>query len=152
MKLFLGVILLISCPCFSIYLSQKYKKRKVFFSDFNNFNDKLKNEVNFSNNTIKRLSKNLNNSEFNNCLYNKIYDKDIDINIAFLTLDEQKFVTQYFNDVGTSDKLGQISMLESVSEYLKKKTLETQDEEKKYKTLYLKLGIMIGLLFFILLL
>ena len=55
MNIIIGVFLIILGTFIGYKLSEKYTKRRKFFSDFFEFNQTLKTEITFSNNTVNNI-------------------------------------------------------------------------------------------------
>lgn len=148
MKIFLGIIIIILLSFVGYLLSNKLTKRKNYYKSFNNFNDRLKNEIGFSKNSLLNLFDEEN--DFNNSL--KLLLKGEKINkISYLSKDESDFLIKYAKNIGKSDKNTQIDYINKCKDSIDKLYNESIENEKKYKTLYVKLGFLIGLIIFILL-
>lgn len=147
MRLLLGIVAFILCVLLSVFLASKYKDRKDFYNDFLSFNKLLIKEVGFGQKTLFNIIDEMkSNSVFLNKLKNKFYNKEINEDKSLLKKDEQTFFNEYVSNIGTSDKASQMEYLKSVSEYLQENLVITQEEYKKYNTLYIKMGILIGLI------
>lgn len=157
MNLFLGLIIL----CLSVYIgttfSKKYKDKVIFYSNFSYFNQNLKNEISFTQKTINCLLEKEKNNK--NYFYNNLnaffLKKEIDnnaINCNFLDDKEKAYFISYITTIGKGDKNSQLSYLNNVSAYLEERYKSAILDEKKYKTLNIKLGFLIGLTFLIILL
>ena len=68
------------------------------------------------------------------------------------TLFELNDLNKYFKIIGSGDKDTQIEYLNAVSAQLSNKCVICEEEEKKYRSLYVKLGFLIGLIALIILL
>ena len=72
--------------------------------------------------------------------------------IKYLNEEEMTFLLTYVETVGESDSISQIKFVEGSEKYLENKEMFSAEEYKKYKNLYIKIGILIGLIMFIALL
>lgn len=152
MNVYIGVLILIICTFAGFRLSAKYTERKNFFTDFYSFNDKLINEVSFSQNSLLKIiegEKNL-NRDFGKCLYETINGEDKKP-IKYLKKEEYKIILEYVNKIGKSDRESQIVYLTSEKKIIDEIRISAINEEKRFGKLYVKLGFLFGLIIFILL-
>ena len=153
MKIFLGVLVLILSTLIGYKLSEKYVLRKKFYTDFASFNEKLTREVSFLQTTILSLIKeNEMVSDFSETLMVYIKEEKFIFSKKYLNEEEIEYFKKYLGVIGSVDRALQITFLNTVSYDLKGKLTVVADDEKKYKTLYLKLGFLTGLIALILLL
>lgn len=154
MNMFLGIIAIVVCVIISIALSQKYTIRRKFFEDFYNFNYRLKTEVAFSQKTILALIDELYDSKslFFVNLRAKFRESEGQLEIRDLKKNEIDYFDVYLKTIGTSDKTTQLKFLETVDVDVGKVLKNTKEEEIKYKSLYVKLGFLIGIAILIILL
>ena len=97
-------------------------------------------------------SKTKGESDFYNCLTDVIiYKNPFNFEKKYIGSDEIEFFSDYIANVGGGDKISQNKFLENASDYLKEKCKSSDVEEKKFKKLYIKLGFLIGLVIFIVL-
>ncbi len=150
MRLFLGVICLILCLFVGYVLSQKFSYKKRFYSDFKNFNERLTTEVSFTQKTIFQLI-NDNDTDFYKFIKNKISDGE-SVNPRYLKKEELEFLDDYISNVGKSDRYTQMLYLNSVKNQIENCFYKSKEDEKKYKSLYVKMGFLIGLIILVVLL
>jgi hypothetical protein len=153
-NLILGICVLIISTYFGTCFSKKYTERKVFYNDFNEFNNSVKNEINYSQNTIMTiLSKNNEQKSDFYITTKSFFDKgDISFEKKYISKDEKNFFIDYLKTIGNGDRITQTKFVESASEQLKDKLKSAENDEKKYKKTYIKLGFLIGLISLIILL
>lgn len=133
--------------------SQKYKKKTVFYNSFKDFNLRVKNEVSYSRNTILHVVNKVNvENDFNVCVKKFFNEKKFEFGKSYLSEDEKNFFNDYLNTIGLGDPKSQTEYLEKIHAIIDEKRKLAYEEEKKFKPLYLKLGILIGLMLFIVLL
>ena len=153
MKIFLGILVIIFSTFIGYILSKKYTKLKNFYCNFDNFNKMLKTEIAFSQKTLKEIiaEKYSINNDF---LYSfKLYlenKENFCLNINYLSSDEKAFLLEYFENIGKTEKGSQLEFLKKAEERLSTFYKNAIELDKKYKTLYIKLGFLIGLIIFIL--
>ena len=113
----------------------------------------MKTELAFSKNSIINIIKKLPDDIFKNSANWFFESGQGDVPIFKNCTDEEKdFVKNYFDTIGKSDSLTQIKFIESCQNVLDEKVLDAETNEKKYKSLYVKLGFFFGLLIFIIVL
>lgn len=152
MKMILGIVVIVLCTCFGYVLSLKYRKRHKYYADFSDFNIALKKEVSFSQHTICELidiKTSNNESDFYLLLNNVISGKNFEISLKYLSENERRFFFSYCKNIGSLDKLSQLDYLETVQKDIDDGKEKSDKDEKKYCALCIKLGFLIGLIFFI---
>lgn len=153
MKIIIGIFFLFLCTFIGYNLSLKYTKRKIFYGNFFNFNEKLLREVSFLQTTIVSLLNDIDiNTDFYDSLKHYVNTKEFKFDKQYLLEEEKNELNRYFKTIGTSDKNGQIEYLNSMDITLKNKRIQSEENEKKYRTLYIKMGFLIGLIILIILL
>ena len=156
MKILCGIISIIICTFIGYRMSSKYSEKRKFYNSFSSFNKKLLYEVTFTKNSLVRILKNYNekNDDFICVLKNKylLNAKQPAIKYKYLADDENEFFMQYVESIGTGDSESQSVFLTGADKYLDNRLSSSTENEKKYKSLYIKLGFMTGLVVFIILL
>lgn len=153
MKIIIGIFFLFLCTFIGYNLSLKYTKRKIFYGNFFNFNEKLLREVSFLQTTIVSLLNDIDiNTDFYDSLKHYVNTKEFKFDKQYLFEEEKNELNRYFKTIGTSDKIGQLEYLSSMDITLKNKRIQTEENEKKYRMLYIKMGFLIGLIILIILL
>jgi len=153
MKFVLGILLLFFSTIIGYFLASKYIDRKKFYNDFINFNQLLKQQILFNKRTlIEIIKEQKNDSEFYLVLQNGIINKRYDANFNYLNKDDVVFFSSYLKSLGTSDIDTQIDFINKTNEILVVKFNQALEYEKKYKTLYIKMGFLIGLMLMIIVL
>lgn len=150
MRLLLGVICLILSLFVGCKLSQKFTFKRKFYSDFKNFNERFISEVSFTQKTISQII-NDNNSDFYLYLRNKINSNE-SLKINYLKKEEYELLTDYISNIGNSDKNTQMLYLNAVKSQIDNCFIKSKDDEKRYKTLYIKMSFLIGLIILVVLL
>ncbi len=153
MNLFLGLIALVVSIVLSVFLSRKYVDRSNYYNSFYNFNKSLKNEVAFTHKTILGIvNLNIKSTDyFNKRLKAKFIDKEIlKEKPSFITKDEIEYLDSYLEVIGGSDVKTQLDILDKTEKNLSDNLNKCKIDEKRYKKLYVKLGVLVGLLLFVL--
>ena len=153
MRIFIGLILIVLSIFISYLLSEKYSIRKKFYSSFLLFCKKLKNEVTFSKETIVSILKK--DLQSNDLFYKALRKRflgedDIKLNFNYLLEDEIDYLKVFFDNIGTTNSGLQYEFLSETEKIVSEKYITVKEEEKKYRSLYLKLGFLLGLLIFVL--
>lgn len=68
----------------------------------------------------------------------------------FITNEEIAYLDGYLDSIGALDAKTQIELLNNAENALKDNLSKCQNDSKRYKSLYVKLGVLIGLLMFVL--
>ena len=152
MKLIFAVISLIICVFLGYIFSLKYTNRKKFYQEFEKFNNNVKNEVKFSQNSILHVIKQLNATTDFNKKTKDIMLNQKKYNISYLSKDENQFYVNYLDSIGKTDKQSQTEYLEFAGQTIIDNLKNATELEKKYKPLCIKLGFFLGLVILILLL
>lgn len=155
MKIALGIISIIVCTFIGYKLASKYSERRKFYNSFISFNKKLQYEVSFTKVSLVKILEDLDedNDVFVSELKNKFLRKEENSTAyKFLSEDENKFFKSYMQNIGSGDSKSQTVYLEGVNKVLEANSNSASEDEKKYKSLYIKLGFLIGLVILIILL
>lgn len=152
MKLALGVVLVCLFTFLGYVLSGKFTLRKSFYTNFYNFNNKLKQEINFRQTTLVSLLNDNESNDFFCAIKNYIQNNKFDFNKSYLKRDEIDFFYNYLKTIGSGDKDSQIEYLKEINSIVVEKKKQSIEDEKRYKTLYVKLGFLFGLIVLILIL
>ncbi len=157
MKIVLILTVFLSCVGIGVFYSSKFQKRKKFFDSLICFADKLSLEINFSRERLRVLIEGFDESHkknlFNVCeKYLDFLDKKSELtkelllaDVKILKNDEKDLVFMFFKALGRRDVENQTKELQSfVSRFAEVKT-KCDAEQKKYGTLSIKLGVVVGL-------
>ena len=137
-------------------LSCYYTNRSKFFKSVELLFDKLKTEIRFSQgklieilNDFQAPSKDVQTliKNFVDCLN---FDKDISpenlfANIKILSEDEKNVLTIFFKSLGKFDAFNQTNQLDNQQAQLADFFRKAEEDAKKFGALYIKLGIIAGL-------
>ena len=153
MRILLGLIMVAMSTYLGYLFSLKYTTKKNFYCDFLTFHKKLKNEVSFSSNSVQSivamsLERNA-KSQFNSvldCYFNKNSKKDFKLDKHVFSNDDREYVEKYMENIGALDKKTQLEFLSSCDAEIKEKVDKCEINAKKYKSLCVKLGFLIGLI------
>ena len=160
-KIILGISIVAFTSFCGYILSAKYRRRKEFFRQFNEFNERFLSEISYYRRPIADfIAQYSYKSEFNELLHlfyeriSKEEDEEISLTEAscfhFLLNDEKSFVDNYFLMLGRGDSISQKGYFTSMKEKILSLRSEAENQSKRYGDLYVKLGFLCGLLILIL--
>ena len=157
-KFILGVAIVCFTSFCGYVLAKKYRQRKNFFSQMNEFNERFLSEIAYYRRPIKEFSgKYVYKGEFDEllCAFVETLGKNGEEEaqnksslpaFSFLSKDEGDFVNDYFLMVGKGDSASQSAYFTSVKGTLGEYKRKSAEECTKYGDLYLKLGFLCGLM------
>lgn len=155
-------IAIVAFTSFCGYLCAKpYRKRKEFFIQFKEFNDRFINEISYLKRPIEVfLFQYRYKGEFKLFLedyFKSIKNNDCDVKetlanseYSFLKRDEKDFILGYFSMLGKGDSLSQKNYYNASKELISKLQINTEMDYKKRGEIYIKLGFLFGILILIL--
>lgn len=152
MRVFVGLIALFVSILISNFFAIKFTLKRKFYNDFYEFNKRYKSELTFKRTTlIKLINDNNGDSDFYSLLNNYFNNdnKNIEL-IKQLSDSEIQFLNSYLNNVGNGDTASQIEFINQSNEMLYELLNNSREEENKYRGLYVKLGFLVGLIIFVL--
>lgn len=139
---------------FGWYLSEKWKKRKDFYEQWFLFNERFSSDLSYLRlpltDFLKKYTYKSEFSEFIGAYEKSFRTKTLEIDLRFLSEEEQNAALEYFLSLGKSDAASQGVMLQAYRDSLGQKKKETSVEYEKRSSLYVKLGVLFGLLIMVL--
>ena len=156
-KIFLGIILFLIAFICGDNLSKKYANRSLFYNSLEEFNGDFISLINFrKDNLITLLKKEYSSEYLNKLLQSKIQvicNKENNLDMPSFLLEKEKLeLEEYFSQLGIYDSNTQLDFLKRYNEYFFNKVSESKSEEKQKGALYKKIGALIGVISFILVL
>lgn len=145
------------CVFVGYLFSLKYKKRQKFFSAIIMLAEKLDVEINYSRERLKKLILEFDDGHkkhllgidqnFVNYLDGKceLTAENLFKNVSILKPSEKDFLFIFFKNLGRSDVENQTKEIKSYIKRFEDISKSSDEENKKYGTLSLKLGIVAGL-------
>ena len=151
MKTFIGIIIILLSTIIGYNLSLKFDKRKKYYQDFCAFNKKLQTEISFTKASVVRIIENIDNKQgdFNLLINNLIFNMNYQINYNYLQKEEKEFILDYVKSITDVDEITLKKYVETAIQKLNEDYVKAVNDEKKYKSLYVKLGFLFGLIVFI---
>ncbi len=159
MRYFLIVVLFLLSVFVGFIFFNKFAKRKKFFSALIMLAEKLSVDINFSRERLKVLIENFDKSTKQNLLgvdegFLNYLDKRVELDekeifksASLLKKEEKEFVLLFLKTLGRSDVENQTKEIASFLKRFEDMGAKCNAEYKKYGTLSLKLGVICGLFF-----
>ncbi len=148
-SIIIGVILLVVATVIGVEISKKYTKKRIFFNDFNSFNQILLSEMSFMKCTIPEIVKNHSRTQsvfYTGLLSKYLYKKEIVLDAPFLNENEKKFYFEYVDNIGKIHYKAGIDYVSSVKQKIDAYLSNAIIDEEKKKPLCIKVAFMIGLI------
>lgn len=157
MKIFLIVAVFALCVCTGYYFSSKYLKRKKFFSSLIVFAEKLSLEINFSRERLRVLIDNFDKANKKDLMgidekFALYLSRECELTIddifgknKLLKQDEKELILLFFKALGRSDVENQTKEIQNFVNRFSEYKEKSDAEQKKYGALAMKLGIVAGL-------
>lgn len=162
-KLLVGLAIVCFCAFLGYFLSKKYRKRKDFFLQMSQFNDRFLAEISYYRRPITRfLTQFSYKGEFDSLLsyfYQSLQEdscggrRTLEVGkgeLPFLSSDELSFVKDYFQTLGKGDCNSQNGYFTAAKGQINVIKEKSESDCKKYGDLYVKLGFLAGLALLIL--
>ena len=157
-KLLIGLSLVAFFGFLGYFFSKKYRKRKEFFWQMLQFNERFLAEISYAKRPLaKFLTAYPYKGEFALLLETFFQDLQKDsvggrpvfavgkAELPFLTADELTFVQDYFMTLGKGDTNAQKGYFGGAKTQVQGYKEKSEKDAKKYGDLYVKLGILVGL-------
>ena len=122
-----------------VILSADKKKRAQVYTELYEFNEKMLINLKFGRMKISQIA-----AQFR-------YMPDIVVGKCVLGGDDGRFIDEYIKNIGISNSSSQIDYLNERRNAIRKNMEESQNNYKKYSSLYIKIALMIGILIAVLL-
>ena len=157
MKLMLILIVFAVCVGVGVFYSSKFQKRKKFFDSLICFADKMSLEINFSRERLKSLVEGFDENHKRNMQkvcerFSDYLDKKCDLtketllaDAKILKNDEKDLVFMFFKALGRRDVENQTKELQNFNARFIEVKTKCDAEQKKYGSLSIKLGVIVGL-------
>lgn len=150
-KLLLGLITIAFCVFLGYLAAGKYRSRKAFYLQFAAFNERYLNELCYSRKPLSDfLAEYPYTGDFGKTIDRFSQTRTVKIDHSFLNQEEQTYCSDYFDMLGKGDVRSQSNYFSAQSGTLNAKKEESEKAAKSYGELYVKLGLLAGLAFVIL--
>lgn len=132
--------------------SVKYGQIRDFWDKFGFWHKKIKAEIAFLQNSLPEIFGESERSDaFSDCAKEYVSGNDKSVRLKFLSDEEREFLNKYLQNLGRTDKDSQLNFLNSFEPELEKFIHNAENKNKTYRPLCVKLGFLLGLIIFILL-
>ncbi len=149
LKLMLSAVIIAFCTFMGYLAASKYRSRRKFFTQMTTFNERYLNELTFSRRAIKDL---IGETRENGDFYELLEKKDVQSLPQYLSEQEKKECVDYLKMLGAGDSASQKGYFSAKKKSLESKKAESEKAAKDRGELYVKLGLLAGLAFVILIL
>ena len=153
--LWLKIVICIAIVAFCTFLGYvaagKYRARKRFFTQYFLFNERYLNELGYTRRPLSAFLKEYAyTGEFGKTVTSFMESRQLKLSFSWLNGDERAECGNYFSMLGKGDALSQKGYFTSRQGLLAEKKAACEREAKTRGDLYLKLGLLAGLAFVIL--
>ena len=153
MNVVVGICCLLLCVIGCNLLTEKYDKRQKFFNSFLAFHNKIVNEISFTQATLKAmLSKLSNENDFEKVAKDYLTSKIFKVDYKYLDNNEKDLVLNYLSVLGVGDIQTQLNAVCAFQERIKEKQVASIEDAKKFRAMHSKLGVLLGIIAFIIVL
>lgn len=153
LKLILCVGSFSLCLLLAWLLTRKFKLRKELYYNLSLFNERLYNEVSYAREPLPAfIAKQPFCGDFKKLLTERQANgfRAGECSFSYLREDERKFIDDYLSMIGKSDAASQKSYLASRRAEVEARRQASEEAYKKHFSLYIKLGVLAGLVLVIL--
>ena len=147
LKLLISAAIVCFCTLLGYFAASKYRDRKKFFAQMYAFNERYLNELTYSRRMLKELIDEVaEDGEF----YDLLKHRGDEVKLSLLNEAEKKECADYLKMLGAGDSSSQKNYFSAKKQLLESKKVECEKEAAARGSLYLKLGLLAGLAFVIL--
>lgn len=150
LKALLCVLVVVFCTALGYFAADGYRRRKAFYTQFYHFNEKYLNELEYARRPFGQFSDGQALSgDFQVCVeaYKRTHTA---ASPAWLKAEEKAECEEYFAMLGTGDAFSQRNFFTARRSRLEEQMRSAEKEASERGKLYLKLGLLFGLAFVIL--
>ena len=149
-KFILSGVIIAFCVFIGYFAAWKYRARKKYFSQFQTFNERYLNELAYARRPLPVFLKEYAYSDDFDKTINCLLGGKKEVKLNYLSKDERNYLNDYFEMLGKGDSASQNAFFSAQKKYLEEKKGGSEAEAKSRGELYLKLGLLAGLGFVIL--
>lgn len=151
LKFLLGGLIIAFCTFLGWFAAGKYRLRKSFYTQLCSLNEKFLAELKFTRKPLLQfLTENTYSGDFAEVIARFIKSREVKLDYGYLTQEEKEEIGEYLTMLGRGDSHSQSGYFSSQTETLLEKKSTAEKEAKSRGELYLKLGLLAGLAFVIL--
>ena len=164
LKFLLGLIIVAFTTLCGYLLTRKYRQRRLFFTQFREFNEHFLTEIIYSRRPIVEFVAGYSyKGEFNQLLETYFASFQTrttkatpfpwqDSKCSFLKKEEKSLIEDYFATLGKGDSNAQKSYFSSLKDRLSSMQADAENACRKHGDLYIKIGFLCGLFILVLIL
>jgi len=146
LKIVISALIVAFTTYVGYFLSEKYRRRKNFMAQLSSFNERFLSELNYSRRPLKEFFGEYSyKGDFLRILNDYSSGGIKSGNLSFLTADETNYVAAYFGMLGKGDAITQSGYFSAQKPLISEYKTHSEDEAKKYCSLYIKIGFLAGL-------
>lgn len=151
-KFLLSGLIVAFCIFLGYLAAGKYRVRMKFYSQFSMFNERYLTELCYARKPLSDFLREYEYAgDFEKLLRSYASERNRDgIKLRYLTESENKECDDYFSELGKGDTVSQKNYFSSRKPILEEKRAASERESKRHSELYIKLGLLGGLAFVIL--
>lgn len=151
LKLLLSGAIIAFCILLGYFASGKYRARKKFYSQFLSFNERYLTELCYARKPLAVfLNEYAYEGDFGKAVASFTEKRRLPQSLSYLTREESAYVADYFAMLGKGDSRSQNEFFRLQKGEIEAKKTGSESEAKSRTELYLKLGLLAGLAFVIL--
>ena len=151
LKLLIGGLVIAFCIFLGYLAAGKYRSRKKFFTQLASFNERYLTELCYARKPLPEFLREYPYAgDFEKTISGFSEKRETDLKLNYLTKEEKKLCADYFGMLGKGDAVSQKSYYSAQKAELEAKKSASEKEAKSRGELYIKLGLLAGLAFVIL--
>lgn len=151
LKFLLAALIIAFCVFLGYLAAGKYRARKKYFNQLALFNERYLSELSYTRKPLAEFIASFPYAgDFDKSLKGLTENRNAKVDFSYLNADERKLCGDYFTALGTGDSDAQKGYFSAQKRNLEEKKTESEKECKVKSELYLKLGLLAGLAFVIL--
>ncbi len=152
-KVVVCILIVAFCVLLGYLAGGKWRARKQFFEQLSVFNERYLTELNYARKPLKDfLAEYEYTGDFQKTVARFAQDRTALLEYPYLTKEERKECGDYFQMLGRGDAYSQKQFFSAQAAPLAAKRAEGEKQARSRSELYLKLGLLFGLAFIILIL
>ena len=146
LKILLCIAIIAFSTAVGYLLAGKYRARKKFYEQFCLFNKQYLNELSYTRKPLPDfLKEHTYTGDFAKAVKESVNLRDSAVTLSYLTNDEKSACSNYLSMLGKGDAASQKSYFGAQTQALEAKFAEGEQQAKARGSLYLKLGVLLGL-------
>ncbi len=145
-KILICICVIAFCTTIGYAVAGKYRARRKFYDQFYEFNERYLNELSYARKPLSAFLKEYEyTGDFAKTLSGCVENRNCTVTYSYLTKEENAACADYFSMLGKGDSHSQKAYFSSRKPMLEEKRNEGEKQAKARGSLYLKLGLLLGL-------